>query len=43
MHNTIALITLWFATNVAFAFSKWVRDKVGELFQGCASVVGVSI
>ena len=45
MHNTIAQILnfrrkiLCSATNVAFAPSKWVRDKVVEVFQDCASVV----
>ena len=39
MHSTIALIILCSATNVAFALSKWVRDKVVQLFQDCASVV----
>ena len=39
MHNTIALIILCSATHVAFALSKWVRDKVVQLFQDCASVI----
>ena len=39
MHNTIALIILCLVTNAALAFSKWVRDKVVELFQDCACVV----
>ena len=32
------LIILCSATNVAFAFSEWVRNKVVELFQDCARV-----
>ena len=43
MLSTIALIIVCSATNVAFAFLKWVRDEVVELFQDCASVVSVSI
>ena len=43
MHNTIALIILCSATNIAFALSKWVRDQVVELFQDRASVVRVTI
>ena len=39
MHNTIALFVLCSATNVAFAFSKWVRDQVVKLFRDCACVV----
>ena len=35
MHNTISRRILSSATNVAYAFSKWVRDKVVELFQDC--------
>ena len=38
MHNPIALIILCSATNLAFAFSKRVCDKVVELFQDCACV-----
>ena len=37
------LIILCSATNVAFAFSEWVRDKVVELFQDCARVDIVTI
>ena len=33
MHNTIALIIVCSATSSTFAFSKWVRDQVVELFQ----------
>ena len=33
MHNTLALIIVYLATNIAFAFSKWVREQVVELFQ----------
>ena len=43
MHYTIALIIVCSATNIAFAFSKWIRDQVVELFQDCASVVRVTI
>ena len=43
MHNTIALTILCSPTNVASAFSKWVRYKVVELFQDCVSVVSVTI
>ena len=34
---------LFSTTNVAFAFSEWVRDKVEELFQDCARVDIVTI
>ena len=43
MHYTIALIIFCSATNVALAFSNWVRDKVGKLFQGCASIIKATI
>ena len=33
MHNTLALIIICSATKIAFAFSKWVRNQVVELFQ----------
>ena len=39
MHNTIALIILCSATNIAFAFLKWVHDQVVELFQEGVSVL----
>ena len=38
-----SLIMLRSATNVAFAFLEWVRDKVVELFQDCARVDIVTI
>ena len=37
MHNTIALIILCSARNVAFTFSKLVQDKFVELFRDGAS------
>ena len=37
------LIILCSPTNVAFAFSEWVRDKVVELFKDCARVDIVTI
>ena len=52
MHNTIAPIILYSATNAAFAFSKCVRYKVVELcecsvvsvtIRDCVSVVCVSV
>ena len=43
MHNLIALIMFYSATNVAFGFSKWVPDKVVELLRDCASVVSGTI
>ena len=43
MHNIIAQIIFRSATNFAFAFLKWIRDKVVELFQDCAGVVSVTI
>ena len=43
MQYTISLTIACSATNIAFAFSKWVRDQVVELFQDCASVVRVTI
>ena len=36
-------IILCSATNVAFAFSEWVRDKVVEVLQDCARVDIVTI
>ena len=41
MHNTIAQVILCSATNVAFTFLKWVRDKVVELFRNWANVVKI--
>ena len=35
--DTANNITVCLATNIAFAFSKWIRDQVVELFQDCAS------
>ena len=39
----IALIILYSATNVSYICSKWLPDKVVELFRDCASVVSVTI
>ena len=43
MHNTIALMIVCLATNIAFALSKWVREQVVKLFLHFASVVRVTI
>ena len=39
MHNTIALMILSSATNIAVAVLKWIRVQAVKLFQDCASVI----